>query len=220
MTSRHEAPGHPTAPTSAPRRNDSRVWALLVLGLLTLAQTASGQVPDSLRAPEPVSVALLDTTEAIPDSVHTPGRAVRRALLLPGWGQLYNGQPAKVPVVVGAMVGAGVFAVYQHDQYLLYRHAFLFQQREELGVDPNEFERFRADWEATGGLSATQLRTIRDRARSNRDIAVLVTGIVYTLQALDAYVAAELDGFDVSEDLSLRVVRTSDGPALALRVGL
>ena len=201
--------------------------------LFVLASSASAQVPDSLAvAPEP-SLVVLDSARtapeaATPDTSRTPARALRRALLAPGLGQLYNGQPAKVPVVIGAMVGAGAYAVYQHDRYLLFRHAFLYRQQEDREIAqgiPNEFERFEAEWiEASGGrdpgLSTSTLRTLRQSARSSRDIAVVITGIVYALQALDAYVAAELEGFDVSEDLSLRVVPTPDGPTLSLRVGL
>ncbi|MEM6326008.1 MAG: DUF5683 domain-containing protein [Bacteroidota bacterium] len=201
-----------TLPASVPR------WAGLMLVMLGAALGVHAQVPDSLATPAPASLVVSDTTEA--DTSRTPRGALRRALLVPGWGQAYNREPAKVPIVVGAMIGAGVYAVYQHDRYLLFRHAFLYQQREEAGQEPNEFERFEDAWIEAGQLSASVLRQRRTSARSSRDIAVVITGLVYALQALDAYVAAELDGFDVSEDLSLQIVPTPDGPALALRVGL
>ena len=41
--------------------------------------------------------------------------------------------------------------------------------------------------------------------------------LAYGLQALDAYVSAELADFDVSEDLSLHLAPTSTGPAATLR---
>jgi len=47
-----------------------------------------------------------------------------------------------------------------------------------------------------------------------------VVAVAYALQALDAYVAAELLGFDVSEDLSLGVGPAAGGGALSLRVRL
>lgn len=196
------------------------VWGLF---LLVLAPPAAAQIPDSLATPPPTPLVVVDTTEATPDTSRTPVRALRRALILPGWGQLYNREPAKVPFVVVGMVGTGAFAVYQHDRYLLFRHAFLYRQqedREERDGTPNEFERFEEEWIEAGRRPTSTLRTLRQSARSNRDIAVLLTGLVYALQALDAYVAAELDGFDVSEDLSLQVVPTADGPALTLRLGL
>ncbi|MEM1055105.1 MAG: DUF5683 domain-containing protein [Bacteroidota bacterium] len=195
-------------------------WAGLAALLLLTAATRA-QIPDSLQAPPAPTVLLADTTETtVPDTSRTPGRALRRALIVPGWGQVYNREPAKVPFVVGALLGAGAYAVYQHDRYLLFRHAFLYRQREDAGQDPNEFERFEDAWIEAGSLGATTLRDRRSSARSSRDIAVLITGIVYAVQALDAYVASELDGFDVSEDLSLLVLPSADGPVLSVRVGL
>ena len=198
--------------------------------LLLLAAPLAAQTPDSTAAPEtgapeaeesePLATPAPVIVAPEADTTRTPGRALRRALLVPGWGQVYNGQPAKTPFVVAALVGAGAFAVYKHDRYLLYRHAFLYRQREDAGQDPNEFERFADEWVQAGALQAVQLRALRDNARSSRDIAIVLTGAVYALQALDAYVSAELQGFDVSDDLSLRWMPTPDGPALALRIGL
>ena len=192
-----------------------------MLLVLSLAATARAQVPDSVAAPTVAAPTVL-APEAPdpPDTTRTPGGALRRALVAPGWGQIYNSEPAKAPFVVVALVGAGAYAVFQNDRYLLYRRAFRFQQREEAGDDPNEFEDFRDEWIETGMLGATQLRGIRDNARSNRDVSILILGVVYALQALDAYVAAELQGFDVSDDLSLRLVPSREGPVLTLRVGL
>lgn len=216
MNARPDASGRPPRPAGGSVRRWVR--AGLALAALALSAPASAQDADSLATP---SVVVADTTDA--DSTRSPSGALRRALLVPGWGQVYNGQPAKVPVVVGALVGAGAFAVYQHDRYLLFRHAFLYRQQEDREVatgTPNEFERFEDEWIEAGSLSATVLRDRRTSARSNRDIAILLTGLAYALQAVDAYVAAELDGFDVSDDLSLRVLPTTDGPALSLRLGL
>jgi len=221
VNARSDARGRSRPPAGGRARQWVRaglVLAGLALAALSLSATASAQEADSLATP---SVAVADATVA--DSTRSPSGALRRALLVPGWGQLYNRQPAKVPVVVGALVGAGAFAVYQHDRYLLFRHAFLYRQQEDREVadgTPNEFERFEAEWIEAGSLSATVLRDRRTSARSNRDIAILLTGLAYALQAVDAYVAAELDGFDVGEDLSLRVLPMPDGPALGLRLQL
>ena len=126
-----------------------------------------------------------------------------------------------MPFVIVGVLGAGAYTVYQHDRYLLLRHAFLYRQQEDRREDtgePNEFERFEDDWIEAGSLPTGTLRTRRTAARSNRDIAVLVTGLVYAAQALDAYVSAELQGFDVSDDLTLDVLPGASGaPGLTLR---
>jgi hypothetical protein len=149
---------------------------------------------------------------------------VWRALVLPGWGQVYVGQPGKAPFVAGALVGTAGLTVYLNDRYRLYRRAYLYVSRED--ADPNvpdagnEYAAYQADWLATGARTAAQTRDLRDGFRRNRDLAALGTAAVYALQVLDAYVAAHLAGFDVSEDLSVHVVPTADGPAALLVVRL
>lgn len=190
------------------------------------AATESTPSPDSTAAagplarPEAPSVVVQDTS-AVADTTRTPGGALRRALLLPGLGQAYNGEAYKIPFVVGALIGAGAYAAYNNDRYVLYRRAFQYQSRVEAGVDLGEFAEFEDEWVASGSRSAAALQSLRTSARSSRDVAILITGLVYALQAADAFVAAELQGFDVSDDLSLRVApEASGGAVLTLRVGL
>ena len=58
------------------------------------------------------------------------------------------------------------------------------------------------------------------QARGQRDIGGVVVLAAYALQVLDAYVSAELADFDVSEDLSLRIVPEPAAPGLGLRIRL
>src|SRR5476651_1492978 len=44
-----------------------------------------------------------------PDSNHSPHKAVMHSLLIPGWGQIYNHQVWKVPVIYGVL---GTLAYY------------------------------------------------------------------------------------------------------------
>ncbi len=160
-----------------------------------------------------------------PDSARrpSPGGALRRSLLLPGWGQVYVGQPVRAPFAAAAVAGLATAAVFANTRYVHLRHAYLYVSRET--ADPtvpdagNEYARFFETWQDTGSLPAATLRTQRDGARGTRDLVVLGTTVVYLLQALDAYVAAHLTEFDVSEDLSLHVAPAPEhrGVTLALR---
>jgi hypothetical protein len=131
---------------------------------------------------------------------------------------VYNRETVKAPFAIGGVLGAGAFAVIQHDRYLLLRRAFQYQSRVEAGAELGEFAEFEDEWIEAGSLSAGVLRARRTAARSNRDIAILVTGLVYAAQALDAYVSAELQGFDVSDDLGLEVLPgAAGGPGMTIR---
>ena len=204
-----------------------------------LAGPACAQVADSLAAP-PAPVAL-------PDSLggRTPRGAVTRALLLPGLGQLYNRQPVKAPVATALVAGAVVFFVDRQRQYLLYRRAAAYAGCLQDDGDPEPVEgsetppvpdpdriafcddvfvtygdEYAEAGERLGTPAFSSLRSARSQARGQRDIGGVVVLAAYALQALDAYVSAELADFDVSEDLSLHVAPAPSGPTLGLRLRL
>lgn len=185
------------------------------------AGTAGGQpLPDSTAVLPPAAPAAV---------ARTPRGAVTRALAVPGWGQVYNRQPVKAPIAAAAVVGTVVFAVTRQQQYLLFRraafHAGCLQAPDRPDVcTPEAVAETRDEYDRlstpTRPATFAQLAPLRDRARGQRDIGVLIVGVAYAFQALDAYVAAELAGFDVSEDLSLHVAPRPDGTTLALRLRL
>lgn len=198
----------------------------LLGALVLLGAVGAGAQTDTTAAAAPLGVA--------PDTASTPrsprGAAVR-SLAVPGWGQVYNREWVKAPVAAGLVAGAVVYAVVRQRQYLLYRRSAVYAgcevQPGDPEASPDRFafceasrDAYLDEWVETGEPVFAQVQPVRDRARGQRDIAFLAVGVAYALQALDAYVAAELSGFDVSEDLSLRIVPTPDGAALAVRVGL
>jgi len=198
------------------------VWRLVILfaGVLALVYATSSQAqiaPDSN----------LTASYAVPDSsdLPSPTGALWRSLVVPGWGQVYVGQPPKAPFVVGALGGLVGLSLYLNGRYTRYRQAYLYVVNEETpdATTPNPdnpFAPFFQDWVDSGAQPATTIRQLRDDGRRNRDLAILGTGLVYALQALDAYVAAHLVDFDVSEDLSLHVLPSADGPQLVAIIRL
>ncbi len=200
---------------------------VLCAGALLLAAGARAQTPDSLAAPRPVpTFDSLRTAPAVPmlaapdsSQAPTPGEAVRRSLLVPGWGQLANGQTVKAPIAAGAVAGAVVYAVVRQVQYTRLRRAALYagclaSPDRDVCTDVSDAE---DEWLALGSPTFAAVSPVRDQRRGQRDVAVLLVGVAYALQALDAYVAAELADFDVSEDLSLHVAPGPGGATLAAR---
>jgi len=149
---------------------------------------------------------------------------VLRSLAVPGWGQVYNGETYKAPFAAGLVVSAGVYAYLQQDRYLLYRRAAYYANCLEVpGRDVCEgFESRQPEYEEAGGdqFGAAAYEQVRDSARGNRDLGIVAFVGVYALQILDAYIAAELADFDVSEDLSIGVAPVPGGAAATLRIGL
>jgi hypothetical protein len=120
--------------------------------------------------------------------IKSPVLALTLSAVLPGAGQIYNGSYWKTPIILGF---AGYFTyaiIVLQDFYSDYRQRF----RDSI-TDQNQ----------TGD---SQLRFIRDFYRDQRDRFAWYMGFLYLINLLDAYVEATLSGFDVGEDLTLRMI--------------
>lgn len=126
-----------------------------------------------------------------------PDVAVRRSLFLPGWGQAYNRSWWKVPIVYAGFGAIGFFVVDNHRQYKYHQAAAIC-----VG-DTN-----CTDYPEFSGFSVSNVISIRDFHRRFRDLSVIIGGLWYGIQAIDAYIEAHLKPFNVNEDLSLRVKPT------------
>lgn len=199
--------------------SDPAFWrAALISTLLMLVaisiQPASAQ-PDSTRR------AILQEKGLSP--THTPRKALWRAFALPGWGQWYNRQYYKIPIVYAGLGGFTAAILTTNQRYIKYRHAALYKLSQERGN--NEYPQFEDEYQSIrnqvgGEVSSSVLRQERDRFRRLRDLSVIGLGLYYGLTVLDAYVSAHLLTFDVGEDLSMRVWPAPGGITAAVRVGL
>lgn len=168
-----------------------------------------------------------------PPENHSPGGALWRAAAVPGWGQIYNGQYYKAPIVWAGIAGIAGSALYINQRYRLYRHAYFWTVRDNPNVGigvPAGWENDYLDLIAEFGLSRDEaearraqlvglFKQNRDNLRRNRDLFYIGIGLFYGLTILDAYVSAHLLDFDVSEDLALEVSPTRGGFAVRLRPG-
>ncbi len=164
----------------------------------------------------PCSPAQVDSTAA-----HHPAASLRRALV-PGMGQLYNGQYLKVPLVYAGLGAFAGGALLVNQRYLLYRHAYLYTARMNDDGAPafpeyaGDYARLLSDLNLEPESNLTeqeivsrrarlepQIRNQRDNLRRNRDLLYFGVALWYGLSILDAFVSAHLLDFDVGEDLAL-----------------
>ncbi len=127
-----------------------------------------------------------------------PAKAAFYSAVLPGLGQAYNKQYWKIPIVYGAL-GAGIYFYADNTKkYNEVRDIFkrrLAGFRDDRFIDPvTGAERVTND-----GLIALQRRFRRDQ-----ELSLLVTAGLYVLNIIDANVAAHLQQYNVSDDLSLK----------------
>jgi hypothetical protein len=150
---------------------------------------AHAQSSDSLRIVSSAdSLAQAKKTEF--KSSRNPKIAVRRSLLLPGWGQAYNHRYWKIPIIYAGFAATTFVIIDQNSQFVRYRDAVKCRS---YGTCLDEFP----------DEDINTLISNREYYRRNRDLAVVVTGLWYALQAVEAYIDAHMMGFDVSDDLSL-----------------
>ena len=177
---------------------------------------------DSLRAKDTTSL-----VKAKKDTVpkHDPRIATRRSAILPGWGQAYNKQYWKIPLVYTALAIPVATYFYNDSYYKKTKFGYEAMYAAAHGdssliplIDPSV-----KNLDGTP-LSAGSYQNYRNSFRRNRDYSVLWFLIAWGVQVVDATVFAHLKQFDVSNDLSMDINPTFNPqtrtPALALTLSL
>ena len=140
---------------------------------------------------------------------------------LPGGGQIYNRKYWKLPIVWGAFMACYYSITWNNRQYQEYHAAY----RDLSGPDPEHNTSWlvfaptgaqASDYQQYQSSLRSTLKRGNDFYRRYRDLSIVATVLVYGLSILDAYVDAELYTFDISPDLSLRVVPEVRLPKLGL----
>lgn len=127
--------------------------------------------------------------------VHSAKKASIFSAIIPGSGQVYNKKYWKVPVVYVSLGTALYIANWNKQEYLHYRKAFEYRtDSEESTLDPY-----------VDIYTESNLITIKNYHRKNRDLAYIITVGIYLFNIIDASVDAHLFNFNVSDNISLRV---------------
>ena len=151
----------------------------------------------------------IDYTRWRPD----PLKAVWLGALVPGLGQIYNRSYWKLPIVYGGLMGCGFAISWNGEKYESYKQAYrdILSDANNISSDPtrsyNAILPEGYTIERMGGV-ANYTSILKDRQNSyrrNRDIAIVVSILVYALSVIDAYVDAQLFDFDISDDLSINI---------------
>lgn len=144
-------------------------------------------------------------TKAVPkkDTVakHIPRIATLRSALVPGWGQAYNKEYWKIPIVYGILAIPVTLYFYNNSYYNKTKFAYEARFKEARG-DSTDVALID---DQLKGLGITSLQNYRNSFRRDRDYSVLWFLLAWGLQVADATVFAHLKDFDVSNDLSMSV---------------
>jgi hypothetical protein len=193
---------------------------LILLVLLTIAmvhvyaQDSKKKLGQTSALDTSVKVTQLDTLKtdttisAKKDSVvikhHDPAKATRRSAILPGWGQAYNKEYWKIPIVYAAIGIPTYTFFYNNEWYKKTRDAYSIVVNKEYDrydeIDPALINK-----ETGLPIDANALQNYRNEFRRNRDYSIIFFMIAWGLNVVDATVFGHLKEFDVSEDLSMHV---------------
>jgi hypothetical protein len=191
---------------------------------LSFASVCLAQKPDTLaKAKDTTTVVKRDTVVRSsfapkikkektyhPDSTHIPSLAVKRSLLVPGWGQVYNKKYWKVPLIYGGLglLGAAVITNQRFFQQFL-----ALAKISKTGTIPVEgsplypsYVKYKAEYELYSSYGYQTLADASDNYLRNRDLSILGILAVWGIQAIDAYIDAKfISAYTVDNDLSIKV---------------
>ena len=143
----------------------------------------------------------------------SPAKATVYSLLLPGLGQVYNGEAWKVPLYWGLIAGGVYFWSDNNVQYQRWKWTHNMATSTDEGIEKPPH-------------SAEAAKHYRDLYRRYRDYSILATALFYLIQVIDANVFAYMTDFEVSDDLSFHLeptvqdVQYASTPALGMTIGL
>jgi hypothetical protein len=157
----------------------------------------SAVAQDTLTARSTIDSSIVSKADSVVKKKFQPDpkRAGLYSALVPGFGQLYNRQYWKMPIVYAAMGTTIYMAVKRNKEYQRYRKAYIAR----IADGQNSKDEFQ------GVLSTPAIKQYQDEAKQNMDMMIIFTVIGYAGQIMEAISGAHLRNFDISKDLSMQV---------------
>jgi hypothetical protein len=155
-----------------------------------------------------------------------PRKVLLRSLVLPGWGQATNKQYWIIPVVYGAAAG-GIYSYWRmNDNYWYYKHKLqnIINDKQTSVIINERKGLFLKEGKEIGSFTQAQIEPAVKAYHRYRDLSVIFFALGWTLQAVQANVSAHLKGFDMSDDISVKlepnIQSTSFGNAVGVKIGI
>ena len=172
----------------------------------------------SIKADTTVTIARKDS---VIKKKHDPRVATRHSAFIPGWGQAYNHQYWKIPLVYIA-VGIPTYTfIINSSYYKQTNFAFNALWLATYGSNPPAAPSHSDSAQLyqisdpiirrrilAGDIDLITLQTARNAYRKNKEYSIMWFLIAWGLNVADAAVSGHLRDFNVSDDLSLHISPT------------
>ncbi|MFD0763612.1 DUF5683 domain-containing protein [Mucilaginibacter lutimaris] len=156
-----------------------------------------------------------------PDSTHSPSLAVKRSLIIPGWGQLYNKELwyLKVPAIYAGLGLLGNAIIVNQKNYKVF--VALAKITRTGGVPApgdrlyDSYIKYKREYDlyvTNYGASSTDLENAANGYQRNFQISILGVIAVWGIQAVEAYITGKfINAYTVDNNLSFKVTPTLMG---------
>lgn len=132
---------------------------------------------------------------------HIPSTATKRSAMIPGWGQAYNKQYWKIPLVYGIIAIPTATYIFNNSMY--HKSKFAYEARfKEAAGDASDVAKIDP---LLKNLSAASLQSYRNIFRKDRDYSMMWLVLAWGINVVDATVSGHLKEFDINNDLSFRI---------------
>ena len=128
---------------------------------------------------------------------HRANKSALFSALVPGLGQAYNHKYWKIPIIYAGFGTLFYFIQTNNTEYVKFKNALIFRTDNDSLTN-----------DAYPNLSNADITVRKDYYRRKRDLSYILSGVLYTLNILDAYVDSQLMDFDVSDNLSIHTSPT------------
>jgi len=183
------------------------------------AQDSAVTAPVTVLKEKKINSEAKDTTTK---KINRPRIAAIRSAIFPGLGQIYNKKYWKLPIVYGALGTTAYVFNYNLKNYKDLKQAYIGKYNARVYKDSLEYFKIKSKLLP---LSEESIRFNRDEFRKNVDYSVLFFLILWGVNVIDATVDAHLKSFDVTPDLSLKLIpghsemANTNGISLVLKIG-
>ncbi|MCS6834229.1 MAG: DUF5683 domain-containing protein [Flammeovirgaceae bacterium] len=182
------------------------LWVLLA-ALLLVFQVIAQEVPAEKEKKENTGSRKVKVERELTDAelralegrLSKPAQAAMLSVVFPGGGQLYNKSYWKIPIFYSVLSFLGYTVRKNHDEYIEARNNHIYL------TDKDPTNDRLIDRQRFPGFQAQNFIDRRDRYRRERDYYLILSILWYGVSVADAAVDAHFEGFDVSDNLSLKI---------------
>ncbi|MDB5109598.1 MAG: hypothetical protein JWR67_712 [Mucilaginibacter sp.] len=193
---------------------------LIICFVIVFACTAKAQQLDTLNKKSKTNPELQSKRDSVkanpivpklkqktwhPDSNHSPHRAVMHSLMIPGWGQVYNHQIWKVPLIYTALgLMTSVYIFNQRNYSINLKIAKDYQYGRKPAPGASEYDLYN-QYQAYG-YSATAINDAVAGYKRNEELGIFGFVAFWGIQMIDAYIDAKFKhSYTMDTDLSFKV---------------